>query len=337
MNRACLTLTLLALAGCTTIDGARVDNTHLSGDVPTGLGRTVAIQLDGADEESAAALLSALEREFVTNDLFDTVLTADSGATDATRLRVNFLRASDEDLYDLLELQGAHAVRYELEIELRNAAGEMVLDGRVDGIGVDDVTDNEFLDTDKREDIKLSALHDAAMKVSRGLRQAANQRATKALLALPEIGLPAGVAPLEIAVLGFDDVSGATRRRGGIVTERLTEAIFRLGREFSVTPYSKTQRAVDQEDPTSFHGLKNYEIALIARHVPARLYVVGKVKMSGGDVSAEARVLDREGNLILTESASTNGLGALPVVAVELAEKIGVALQTAPLPEKGAK
>ena len=60
-------------------------------------------------------------------DLFDTVIPGEPDATSSASLSVEFLRSSEEDLYDLFEFQDAFAARYEMKIELRNADGDWIL------------------------------------------------------------------------------------------------------------------------------------------------------------------------------------------------------------------
>jgi hypothetical protein len=110
----------------------------------------------------------------------------------------------------------------------------------------------------------------------------------------------------------------------------------RLGADFDVTPHPESQRAVEREPPTKgFLDIADYEVVHIGRHLPdTRVFVVGRLQLTGGRVDAEARVIDRKGKVLLAREASAEGLGALPVVAITLAERLGEGLQTAPLAPK---
>ncbi|RMG09495.1 MAG: hypothetical protein D6731_19480 [Planctomycetota bacterium] len=333
MTRASL-FALALLCGCSAISAFERDATRLAGEVPSGLGRVVLVAVEGADEQLAADLLAALEREFTGHDLFDEVRAASPGETEqAPRLFVTVLSAKDDEIYDLFLIKSAYGCRYEFEVELRSARGEPVLSGHVTAIGLDDVTEFEFLSPEKRRDVRLAAVEDGAMKISRGLRRAANQRAFDALRAMPEFGLPAGVAPLSLAVLGVDDPPGANRIRGREFADHLSEAMSYLGPDFDVLSRPDALRAVEREPPVhGFWALADYEAIRLGRHLPAvRVYVVGRLRLEDGRVEAQARVLDRKGKALLERSAVAEGLGALQLAAVALAERLGEALQSAPL------
>ena len=329
------------LAGCSSLVDARVDTTHLEGDVPSGLGRDLEVHISGAAPGVAKAFCAALRREFVGRDLFDTVAVIGSGTqgrvAPGASLTVRWVLRSYEDVYDLYEFQGGYAVRQVMEVELRDADDALVLAGTVSGVALDDVSDGDYMIESKREDIRLAAIHDAATKISHGLRRTVFERQTEALRALPEIGLPTGMAPLQVSVLGFDDAENAPRLRGILFSDLLTDTMIRRGSDFDVTPYDRTQRAVGREPPKSFFEIADYEVGLIGQHLTARVFVVGHIQLVGGRAKAKAKLLTRKGKLLGTAEAEAEGLGALPVVAVRLADALGVRLQTVDLPPEAGR
>jgi hypothetical protein len=317
------------------IERARHDTSHLEGDVPTGLGRNLEVHLSRAMPKTRKALLAALEREFVSRDLFDTVAgVEDSGTTrvPSAGLWITVDKADDLSTFDPVEFSDVYWVRLSLDVELRDASGVVVLAGHVDGIGVDDVSDDEYVNGPKREDIRLAAIHDAAMKISHGLRRTAFSRQTQALKGLPEIGLPQGMAPLTIAVLGFDDAPNAFRLRGARLTDLLTDTMIRLGSDFDVTPHDRAQRAVGRERVDGFYEIADYKVTQIGQHLTARVFVVGQIELEGGRVTGRARLMTRKGVLLASKEAMAEGVGAMPVVAVKLAHRLGEALQEITLP-----
>jgi hypothetical protein len=140
------------------------------------------------------------------------------------------------------------------------------------------------------------------------------------------------MSPLKLSVLGFDDAANAYRLRGTLLTDLMTDTMIRLGADFDVTPYQRTQRAVDREPPKGFFEIADYEVTLIGQHLTSRVFVVGQVEIVGGRVKAKARLLNRKGKELGTAEAEAEGLGALPVVAVLLANALGERLQTVDLP-----
>jgi hypothetical protein len=332
-----LPLLLIAplLAGCAVSKTSRRDTTQLEGDVPTGLGRALYVQLVKAMPREREALMATLEREFVRGDLFDAVAEVGEGddLVPSARLRLVVEDLEDRSEFDTIYFVDVYWVRLRLGVELKDADGKVVLSGHVDGIGVDDVSEDEFVDGPKRADVRLAAVHDAVQKISHGLRRAAFNRQTAALKALPEIGLPAGMAPLSVAVLGFDDAPNAFRLRGARMADLLTDTLIRLGSDFDVTAHDRAQRAVRREPPKGgFFEIKDYAITQIGQHLTARVFVVGQVLLEGGRVTARAKLITRGGIQVASAEASADGVGAMAVVAVDLAHKLGVALQEVDLP-----
>lgn len=327
-RRSLLLLALLPLSGCMSLGRATHDETRLRGDVPAGLGRALAVRVDGApDGETEGELLRALEREFTGQDLFDRVEPLAAGAAGPTGgssgLWVTVLSASAEDVFDMIQLETAFVARYELEVELRDRAGAFVLGGHVSGVGADPVTDDEFLQGEKQTDVRLAALNDAAAKMSRALRAAAASRATKAMESLPKLTFPPGVGPIGVAVLGFDEDEGARRRRGGLLRDKLGQALRKLGAELEVTPEVDVARALEHEEPGSLFQITSYQLDGLVQRLPrVRLFVVGRLSLVGGKVATTIRVLDPTGTPVTEVSADAEGLGALPVVAVKLARRI---------------
>ena len=324
---------LPALLGCVTIDTATRDETRLKGEVPSGLGRTLAVRIDGGAPETQAGLIQALEREFVSQDLFDRVVQLDreeatARATGLSSLWVTLLGESSESVLDVWNFADAFVARYEIQIELRDEQGQLILQGHVSGIGADDVSDDDFVDADKQEDVRRAAQRDAATKVSRALRRAANARATKAMQNLYELRLSPGVGPVDVAVLGFDDEAAARRRRGGLLRQHMIQALSKLGPEISVFDDKRVQRALEREAPASLHGISSFELDRIAQQLPGpRYFVVGRVALLGGRVTAEVRLLDARGEELQAKQAVAEGLGAIPVVAVKLTRRLSEGLK----------
>lgn len=331
---ACVLLLVPLLSACAVTERVRTDTTDLEGDVPTGLGRNLEVRLVRAMPKTRDALLTALEREFVSRDLFDSVSGVDASVSRAPSagLWITVESVTKDSTFDPIEFVDVYWLRLALDVELRDASGAVVLHGHVDGIGVDDVSDGDYVNGPKREDVRLAAVHDAAMKISHGLRRTAFDRQTKALKALPEIGLPPGMTPLSVAVLGFDDAPNAYRLRGNRLTDLLTDTLIRLGRDFDVTSHERAQRAVGREPPKAFYEIADYELTQIGQHLTARVFVVGQVALEGGRVTGRARLVTRKGDELASVDATAEGVGAMPVVAVELAHKLGEALQVATLP-----
>lgn len=340
---------LLALAGCHGLAGATQDRSSLQGDIlPTGLGRRLDVKVEGlpaAPEGESAPMLhepiegplvAALRNELESRDLFDLVEVApvDSrgGAHRAARLDVRVVERTSEEVFDFFLLRTGWVDRIELEVVLRDELGNPVLAGHVSGVGVDAVSEPEQLDDLRREDVTLAALHDAAMKVSRALRLVADQRARKAVETLPRLRLPPGLAPLQIAVFQLAGEESSRHRRAEHLTDHLQEALGRLGPDVLVLPDAEVGRAVlaAKLGLTSMWSLDATQVRTLARLLPARLFVVGRMVQVAGTVEVEARVFDAGGRVVLEPKAHTTGLGALRVAAVDLARAIGAELESHP-------
>ncbi len=339
MNAARSAIVVLAgvLAGCTSLHSATEDATRLRGEVPNQLGRILEVRLEGADAPTREALLASLEREFVSRDLFDRVKEVPYEAAQrnaaASTLWITVADARLVEVWDLFELDRGLVARFELAIELRDQRDEQVLEGHVTGLAADTVSEPIVLaQSVRRDELRLSALHDASMKVSRALRRAAFRRGQDAMSNLPRVEFPAGVGPVAIAVLGFDDPSGA-RRRGHTLTEALQDAFARLGREVEVVPRPDVRRALAKRSPpiTSFWNIAPYELDEVSQHLGRGDYfAVGRIDLAGDRVKASCRLLDRRGEEVLREEASAVGLGAVRVVAAKLARHLGTRLAQQP-------
>jgi hypothetical protein len=276
-----------------------------------------------------------------------------------TRLQVTLLSEWHGVVHDFWRQRDGYVERYDLTTKLADRTGAVVLDGKLEGIGYDDRFDcgplaamgigwfgnpdrtPESLSEDKKQDIRAAAMRDAVQKIARCLRSAANKKARDAIAALRPVHLPPGVGPLPIAVLGFDDDPAARHRRGVALARATAGALQRLGPDFAVV----SQDEVEQElgaDPTSrprsFEKLRSEELDRLVPRLGARLYVVGKVSADGNRVEAVAWVkstrLEDVGD---PARAVAEGPGALALVAVELAQKLGIEVEKHPpdvLPKK---
>lgn len=329
---------LVLLAGCSSIQEAAEDRTRLTGTVPVGLGRILEVRVEGTDERTARDLVGAVRTEFEGRDLFDRIEAAPPAPAEggpaparghAARLELAVLDFRAGEVFDSWQIETGYVVRYDLSALLRDPSGGVVLEGTVTGVAVDAVSDTDLLEPARRDDMRVAALFDAASKLSRALRRAADDRARDARGGLARITLPPGTGPVQVAVLGFDDEVSARRPRGPVLAEHLAEALVGLGPDVAVVPREEVGRALEDED-TKLADLEGARLAPITAKLSARLFVVGRVVSSGGRVSAEARVLDRQGKVLLVHSAAAEGLGALRVVAVELARAIGRSLVESP-------
>ena len=333
---ASLAAVVVVIAGCTSIDGAAVDRTRLSGQVPSGLGRILEVSVEGVDDQATVSdLLGALRTEFEGRDLFDRIEAARPGLDGrrrASRLGLRLVASESGEVFDSWKITEGYVVRFDMAVELCDPDGEAVLSGTVTGVAVDEVSDLEELAPERRDDMRVAALYDAAGKLSRALRRTADDRAKKARADLTKIALPPGVGPVGIAVIGFDDEEKARRLRGPHLTEHLATALAELGPDVAVLSRDEVERALDA-DPrprTAVRDMDHGRLDQIARECSARLFVVGHVVTAAGRARAEMRVLDRQGKLVLAHEASAEGLGALRVVAYELAQAIGRALVESP-------
>ncbi|MGE0710099.1 MAG: hypothetical protein AB7N76_31660 [Planctomycetota bacterium] len=320
-------LALACLSGCGSLSEATVDNTQLAGEVPTGLGRYLEVRVDAPGEALQRELREAVRREFVRGGLFERVRDLEPGAArspQVSELRVAVEARHHEQLFDLFEWTDAYVERYELTIELRDERDKQVLRGHITGLGVDAVSEPVFVDDAKREDVRLSALHDAAMKMSRALRQAANARAAKAYESLPQVEL---ARPVGLALLGCDDDQSLRQLQSPVLLHHLRRAFPRLGKSYLLVAQTDLDAALE-EPVASFLDLPAHRLQPIAARLPqASLFLVGKVEAQAGEVRCTARVLDRKGAVVVTHEASASGLGALPVLAAKLARGIAQKLQ----------
>jgi hypothetical protein len=332
----------LGLTGCGGLAAATRDSTALRGDIPAGLGRSLDVRAQVGDAALEQALLGALRHEFESRDLFDRVevapLDSRGGAHRAALLEVTLVSRTAEEVFDPFDLDSAWVERVELEIDLADASGQPVLTGHVTGVGVDAVSEPELLDELRRQDVSLSALHDAAMKLSRALRLVADQRARKALDALPTVRLPPGVGPLDVAILGFQDEESGRLPRGPLLAEHLAQSLERLGPDVGVLPADDVSRALREARSTAQPwGLDATQIQGLARRLPTRVFVGGKVSQVAGKVEVTARVMDRRGQPVGGElrgelRVEASGLGALRIAAADLARAIGEVVLANPPP-----
>ncbi len=325
------------LAGCSTLGSATEDHTLLRGEVPIELGRILEVRIEGGDEATRLGLVDALSRELVSRDLFDRVKPVPHDAPGrnaaASTLFVSVLSHELREVWDLFELQSGLAARVELAIELRDQLDAQVLDGHVTGVAADIVSDDEELERpERRQELRVAALHHASMKLSRALRRAAQRRGHEAMARLPDLRFPRGVGPVTVVVLGVDDPSGG-RRRGHSLTDALQEAFGRLGAEVEVVPRPEVRRAIAKRDTplTSYWEIARYELDELARELGRGDYaVVARIELGGDRVKASGKLLDRRGETVATAEGSAVGLGAVRVVAAQLAGRLGTRLAQLP-------
>lgn len=356
-----LALAGLALAGlasgCSspTFASATRDATHLAGEVPSGLGRRLVVDVSVAsvgsrldagapDAEAADRAVEHLPRssladlplvlgaELEEQDLFDRVEPAGPTPGRAARLRVEVLAYESREAFDSRLIAWAWVVRHELAVQLVDARGAPVLSGRISGIAIDEVSDPDDLSDAAKDGLRLASLRDAATKLSRTLRRTAETRARAAESTLVKVRLAPGAGPVRVAVLGFDDEEQARRLRGPALTQQLEGALASLGAEVSVTRAEDVQQALDRSPPRAFASL-GAGVEPIAVQLGSRLFVVGRVTASDGRVSAEAQVLDRKGRLAFAAvAAGADGLGAMRIVAADLARQIAAGIEGLPPP-----
>lgn len=327
---------LLPGGGCTSIDGVAADRTRLAGQVPSGLGRLLGVSIEGVDDAATVEdLLMALRTEFEGRDLFDRVEPATpdlEGRRRTCRLDLRLVSSRSGEVFDSWKISDGYVVRFDMAVALRDPDGRSVLTGTVTGVAVDEVSDLDALPPERRDDMRVAALYDAAGKLSRALRRSADDRARTAQADLTKITLPPGAGPVGIALIGFDDEEKARRLRGPHLVHHLAAALAQLGPDVAVLSRDEVARALDA-DPrarTSVHDMNQSRLDPIARECAARLFVVGRVVTAAGRARAEMRVLDRSGNEVFKHESSAEGLGALRVVAIELAQALGEALVKSP-------
>lgn len=321
----------LVVSGCSTFAVATKDSTRLRGEVPTGLGRILEVRAEGGDAWTRRALQDAVRREFVSRDLFDRVKVVDPGSLvhnpAASTLWVTVLESElTPELIDLFEMDQANTCRYELEIDLRDQADRDVIYGHVTGVSFDTVTEGH-LQGDRPVDLRIAALHDAAMKMSRALRHAATSRGAKALDRLPRVRLASGVGPVPVVTLGLDDPTG--ERLGDDLSDLVQLALRRLGPEVDPVPRSEIEEGLRRlKSPIdSYWDVAAFELEEVRREVGrGDVYVIGRVRVASDRIVATVRILETDGTELAREEVSAVGLGALRVVAAKIARLVATSL-----------
>lgn len=321
------------------------------------------------DRPSAAQLseqfVEAFKAELEGGDLFDEVVTSQGEAAPVgtgartTRLEATLATEWHGVVHDFWRQRDGYVERYELTARLADRTGTEVLGGHLEGLGWDDRFDcgplaalgigwfgnrdrtPESLSDAKKADIRAAAMRDAVQKIARCLRSAASQKARDAIAALKPVHLPPGVGPLPIAVLGFDDDPAARHRRGVAIARATAGALQRMGPDFAVVSQDEVENELGADPtsrPRSFEKLRSEELDRLVPRLGARLYVVGKVSADGNRVEAVAWVKNtRLEDVGEPARAVAEGPGALSLVAVDLAQKLGVQVEKHPpdvLPKK---
>ncbi|MEZ6184594.1 MAG: hypothetical protein R3F62_06225 [Planctomycetota bacterium] len=312
----------LGLAGCAgTLERATRDATVLAGQIPQQLGRELRVELEGADAATRDVFLAALRTEFEGRDLFDRVRLGQGKTTADATLSISLVEREEDELFDLWEFTDAYVVRYELEVELVDPQRNQVLSGHISGIGADSVSDDDDFDDEARRDVDLAAVSDAATKLSRNLRLAADRRGRAALDELPEVLLPPGEGPVSIAVLEVEaeDPRAAVDQRA-----RLAVALAQLGTDFFLVPGPAIDRALeDAGGGTPGVEVDADKLAEVARRLRARYLVRARVRRGAERVEVQAELLDRDGTLLKRTRSDARGLGAPQVAACHVAQTLG--------------
>jgi len=338
---------LALLAGCTNFQERIVDRTALEGPAKGDLGRELDVRVTGADDNTAAELVDAVKAELESGDLFDDVVAGRGTAPVASgmstaRLELE-LRATDAAVVnDFWRQRDGYVARYELGCTLTDRTGHPILTGPVTGLGFDDATDPDHLSEAKKGEIRAAARRDAALKIGRVLRRAADARADAALAAIERVHLPPGVGPVRIAAIGFDDDPAARRRHGSQLTRALAAALQRLGPDFDIVSMEEVEQELGSDPtsrPASYENLKTAELDRMVPRLGMRLYVTGRLSADGDRIEAVATIRPTalEAKELGTASAHAEGPGALALVAVELAKQLGAAVKAHPpaaLPKK---
>lgn len=297
--------------------------------MPASLGPRVVLHITSSEAaDVTSALAVAIEEELLGRELFERVDTVAAlrSTSGSARLDLEVVKVFQDEVFDAWTIDTVFVSRIDLDIALRDAGGKLILHGRVTGLGVDPVTESEDLHAERRTDEKLAAFHDAAAKVSRRLRRAAADRARAAAEEVKPVRLPRGVGPVAVAVLGFDDKEEARRLRGPELTQALTSTLGRLGTDVRVVPREEVLRAFDGPPPSGYRRGKEHLVKSVAAGCDAALFIVGSVETTSGRVSAAVDVVDRDGKTAFTRTAGAEGLGALGVIAAELAKGVGAGL-----------
>lgn len=349
-------LLLLALAaGCTNFKDTIHDRTELAGPGRGDLGRELEVSVAGAKDPLPDEIVEAVAADLENGDLFDEVHAASgtapvaSGASTA-RLDIAVQSESAEVVHDFWRQRDGFVARYELTCALIDRTGQTVVSGPVSGIGYDDVTDPDHLTETKKGEIRAAARRDAALKVGRFLRRAAEAKADEALKAIEKVHLPPGVGPVRVATIGFDDDPAARRRRGSQLTRALAGALQKLGPDFEIVSPEEVEQELGADPtsrPSSYEKLKTGELDRMVPRLGMRLYVVGKVSADGNRIEATAWIKGVQNVLVNgapveppaigTATGAAEGPGALSLVAVALAKQLGAAVKANPpavLPKK---
>lgn len=339
---------LLALvAGCTNFKDEVRDGTKLEGPAKGDLGRELAVRVAGADDALTGQLLEAVKADLEFGDLFDEVEQGTGTAPIASGMSVARLdlvvRSSRADVvHDFWRQRDGYVARYELGCTLTDRAGREVLAGDISGIGYDDATDPDHLKESKKGEIRAAARRDAALKIGRFLRRAAEAQADEALRAIEKVKLPAGVGPIRVAVIGFDDDPAARRRRGVQMARALAHALQRLGPDFDIVSPEEVEQELGADPtsrPSSYEKIRDEQLGKMIPRLGMRLFVVGKVSADGNRIEATASIkpTQTEAPALGSASAYAEGPGALSLVAVEMAKQLGAAVKANPpavLPKK---
>ena len=260
---------------------------------------------------------------FEARDLFDHVERGEGEASVAgrrvSRLAVGLEEREEEEFFTVWDWEDAYMVRYELGVELVAETGEVVLSGHVSGVAVDTVSDLGVFDRTRREDVRLAAQQDAAMKVSRALREAAGSRGAVALARVEPVVRPEGAGPVVVAVLGFDDAESSRLRRGQALSGRLVRGLDRMAPGMDVIEERVVRRALEGVEGNRYMELGGKGVQQVAPGVArATWFVAGRVERGGGRLTAEMVVWDRGGEEVGRARVVTEGLGALEVCAARL-------------------
>jgi hypothetical protein len=355
-------LAALALAGCTNFQDRIHDPSKVEGPALGDLGRRLVVVTDGMakagnESELSVQFVEAFKAELEGSDLFDEVVTASGepapvGSGGPTHLDVTLVSEDHGILHDFWRQRDGYYERYDLTTRLTDRKGTIVLEGDVSGIGYDDRFDcgplaafgigwfgnrdrtPESLSDDKVEDIRAAARRDAVQKIARALRNASSEQARGALKELKPIHLPAGVGPLPVAVLGFDDDPAARHRRGVALARATAGALQRLGPDFAVVSQDEVENELGVDPtsrPRSFEKIRTEELDRLVPRLGARLYLVGRVSADGNRVEAIAWFKNtRLQDVGEPARAVCEGPGALSLVAVELARKLGDTVEKHP-------
>ncbi len=347
LTGALLIFALALGAGCTNFKHEVRDETALSGPAKGDLGRELEVRIDGADDALVSQFMEAMKADLELGDLFDEVeparSTAPVGSHSRAARHVPALHGSRAAVVPYFGRQrDGYVARYELTCSLTDRAGTEVVAGSVTGIGFDDATDPDRLKESKKGEIRAAARRDAALKIGRFLRRAAEEKANEALKAIEKVRLPPGVGPIRVAVIGFDDDPAARRRRGPQMTRALALALQRLGPDFDIVSPEEVEQELGSDPmsrPPSYEKIREEHLGRMIPRLGMRLYVAGRVSADGNRIEASSsiRPTRAEAEAIGSASGAAEGPGALSLVAIEMAKQLGAAVKAKPplpLPKK---